>query len=188
MGVITEHRTQRVQQLGELERTLATVARLAEGRPEFRDMMFKLEEQFSALARAVRRSAARAEDLDRAYARHSAATVTQAMLEIRAESVLTPSTTVSAGLRRLAAGETPEPLPRGGRVREQVCSDCGYGFDSVLGQRRCPVCTERHDKRRKQDVERARTRPPPTKLSDGWAQVTEEEAKTMRRILRRGDR
>jgi hypothetical protein len=194
-GSAAESRAHQLQQLGDLEHTLATCARLAAGDPAFRDVIDRMGRQFAALSRSVQRSATRAGvsrdvELASVYARYTATTVSQAARELRAEARMAPTatTTVSSGLRRVAAAENAGPLPRGGHVAERVCSDCGEGFGSSMGARRCEVCAERREKRRQDDLERARTRLLPTMLSDGWAQVCEEEAKTMRRILRRGDR
>lgn len=190
-----DSRARQLEQLAELERTLATCARLAAGDPAFRDVIDRMDQQLSELSRSIQRSATSANvsrdvELARVYARHTATTLSQAARELRAEArtVPTATTTVSSGLRRVAAAETAGPLPLGGHVGERVCSDCGEGFDSSMGARRCTVCADRREKRRQGALERARTRVMPTRLRDGWAQLAEEEAKTMRRILRRGDR
>ena len=192
-GSTAESRAHQLKQLGDLEHTLATCARLAAGDPAFRDAIDRMGRQFAALSRSAQRSATRANasrdvELARIHARHNVTTVSQAARELRAEARLTPTATVSSGLRRVAAAETPRPLPRGGHVAEGVCADCGEGYDSFMGARRCRGCAERRDKQRSEDLERARTRLLPTRISDGWAQVSEEEARAMRRILRRGDR
>jgi hypothetical protein len=194
-GSTAESRADQLQQLGDLEHTLATCARLAAGDPAFRDVIDRMGRQFAALSRSVQRSATRAGvsrdvELASVHARYTATTVSQAARELRAEARMAPTatTTVSSGLRRVAAAENAGPLPRGGHVVERVCSDCGEGFDSSMGSRLCSVCVERRENRRQDDLERARTRLLPTRISDGWAQVSEEEAKAMRRILRRGDR
>jgi hypothetical protein len=183
-------------QLAELERTLATCASLAGSNPAYRDLIARMDEQFAALSRSVRRSAARAAnvsrggELGRVRARYSGTSVSQAMRELRAEAqvVHTATTSVSAGLRRLAAIEASGRVPAAGHGTERVCADCGEGFASVMGVRRCPVCLARREKRRQADLERARSRPSATRISDGWAQLAEEEANDTRRILRRGDR
>lgn len=190
-----ETRAHQLQQLSELEHTLATCAKLAASEPAFRDLIDRVDRQFAALSRSAQRSAARANasrdaELARVYAHHAATTVSQAARELRASAGMVPTTTttVSSGLRRVATAGTAGALPLGGHVAERVCSDCGEGFDSSMGARRCSLCAERREKRRQDDLERARNRLPPTMLSDGWAQISEEEAETMRRILRRGDR
>lgn len=186
---------QKLQILDELGQTLALCARLTAGDAKFRDLTERMDREYAALARSMRRSAARASEtrearLVDAHRRHSASTVSDATRELRAEArrVSIETVTVAAGLRRIVEAETPEPLPYGVRIEERQCSDCGLGFDSRLGSRRCQICSKRMKKRREEDLQRARTRLFATRLSEGWAQVAEEEAATMRRILRRGDR